>query len=740
MKFKIKLVMSRITMTVLSVLILISACTSGSKTGANRQLPVYLDESKTIDERVEDIIPRLTLEEKVALCHAQSKFSSPGVQRLGIPELWMNDGPFGVRSEVLYNSWTKAETTNDSCTAFPALTVLASSWNMELASQYGQALSEEANYREKDVQLAPGVNIARTPLNGRNFEYMGEDPFLVSKIAVPYIKAIQDNGIAVCVKHFALNNQEYQRDTVNVEVSERALREIYLPAFKAAVTEAGAWSVMGAYNKFRGQYCCHNNYLINDILKGEWKFDGAVISDWSGTKNAYEAAMNGLDIEMGTLKPYNEYYMADSLLYFVRNGKVPMEKLDDKVRRVLKLNLRTAMNRNRPWGSFNTKEHTDLARHIAEQGIVLLKNRDNILPVDTKKCRKIAVIGENAVRTHASNGGAAALKPRYEITPLAGIESRFGKEVEVSFARGYSAYTPMIDGRIASPAYDNIQLAVEAVKLARESDLVIFVGGLNHNWRQDSEGYDRESYSLPYGQPELIRRILEVNSNVVLVLVSGNAVDLRFAEDVPSIVQAWYCGSESGHAIASVLSGDVNPSGKLPISFPATLEDCGAHAFGPETYPGVNETVTYSEDIYVGYRWFDSKNITPMYAFGHGLSYTSYEYSDAGTDSFVYSPGDKVKVSFSVKNTGTRDGDEISQVYVSQINPSSERPVKELKGFARTSLKSGESKVVEVELPVDDWAFWDEQLGGWNLEKGRYDISIAAASDDIKYVVSVEIK
>ena len=450
--------------------------------------------------------------------------------------------------------------------------------------------------------------------------------------------------------------------------------------------------------------------------------------------------MNGLDIEMGTLKPYNEYYMADSLLYFVRNGKVPMEKLDDKVRRVLKLNLRTAMNRNRPWGSFNTKEHTDLARHIAEQGIVLLKNRDNILPVDTKKCRKIAVIGENAVRTHASNGGAAALKPRYEITPLAGIESRFGKEVEVSFARGYSAYTPMIDGRIASPAYDNMQLAVEAVKLARESDLVIFVGGLNHNWRQDSEGYDRESYNLPYGQPELIRRILEVNSNVVLVLVSGNAVDLRFAEDVPSIVQAWYCGSESGHAIASVLSGDVNPSGKLPISFPATLEDCGAHAFGPEAYPGVNETVTYSEDIYVGYRWFDSKNITPMYAFGHGLSYTSYEYSDAGTDSFVYSPGDKVKVSFSVKNTGTRDGDEISQVYVSQINPSSERPVKELKGFARTSLKSGESKVVEVELPVDDWAFWDEQLGGWSLEKGRYDISIAAASDDIKYVVSVEIK
>ena len=700
-----------------------------------------MDESAPIDDRVEDILARLKLEEKVALCHAQSKFSSPGVQRLGVPELWMNDGPFGVRSEVLYNSWTKADTNNDSCTAFPALTVLASSWDTQLAAKYGQALSEEANYREKDVQLAPGINIFRTPLNGRNFEYMGEDPFLVSQMAVPYIRAIQDNGVAVCVKHFALNNQEYLRDTINVEVSDRALREIYLPAFRAAVQEGGAWSVMGSYNRFRGQHCTHHEYLINDILKGEWGFDGALISDWNAAKNAYEAAMNGLDLEMGTLKPYNEYYMADSLLFLVKNGKVPESVVDDKAKRILKLNLRTAMNRNRPWGSFNSREHTDLARRIAEQGIVLLKNEGSLLPIDTDKYGKIAVIGENAVRKHASNGGAAALKPRYEITPLEGIEARFGKEAQVTYAMGYSAYNYSLeDGSVIPSGYDNEKLADEAVKLASESDLVIFVGGLNHNWYQDSEGYDRQSYGLPYGQPELIGRIREVNENVVLVLVSGTATDLRFAEKVPAIVQAWYCGSESGNAIASVLAGDVNPSGKLPISFYAKLEDCGAHAFGPETYPGVDRNVNYTEGIYVGYRWLETKHIKPLYAFGHGLSYTEFEYGEPSVSKSVCGRDDTVKISFDLTNTGGKDGAEVSQVYVSQSAPSVDRPVKELKGFAKTFLEAGETSRVEISLPVAEWAFWDEASGGWKLEAGEYVISVGAASDDIKHTVNVNVK
>lgn len=725
---------------IISVLVTASIAIAGWASAEGKDLPDYLDESKNIEERVEDILSRLTLEEKVAMCHAQSKFSSPGVQRLGVPELWMNDGPFGVRSEVLYNSWTKADTNNDSCTAFPALTVLASSWNPQLAALYGEALSEEANYREKDVQLAPGVNIARTPLNGRNFEYMGEDPFLVSRMAVPYIKSIQDNGIAVCVKHFALNNQEYLRDTINVEVSERALREIYLPAFEAAVKEGGAWSVMGAYNKLRGQYCCHNEHLIKDILKGEWGYDGAVISDWSGTKNAREAAMNGLDLEMGTMKPYNEYYMADSLIYLIRSGEVPESILDDKVRRLLRLNLRTAMNSNRPWGSFNSKEHCDLARHISEQGIVLLRNDRHLLPIDTRKIRKIAVIGENASRKHASNGGAAALKPRYEITPVEGIRARFGKDAEVAFAMGYSSYTPMPDGSVTPPVFDNAVLADEAVKLAAESDVVIFVGGLNHNWHQDSEGYDRESYELPYGQPELIARIREVNKNVILVLVSGNPVDLRFADNIPAVLQAWYGGSEGGNALAAVLAGDVNPSGKLPVSFPVRLEDCGAHSFGAEGYPGVNRTVKYNEDILVGYRWLDAKKIKPAFAFGHGLSYTSYKYGRPVTDKKTYAPGDTVRVSFELSNTGDRDGDEISQVYVSQVNPTVQKAVKELKGFARTSLKTGETKTVEIELPVDGWTRWDEVSSKWVLDKGKYDIGVAAASDDVKHIVSVEVK
>lgn len=464
----------------------LTACNS-KNTKASEE--IYLDESQAIDVRVDDILMRLTLEEKIALCHAQSKFSVPGVPRLGIPELWMNDGPFGIRGEVHYNSWVNADNTNDSCIAFPALTALAASWDVELAAEYGRALGEKARYRKKDVLLAPGLNVSRTPLNGRNFEYMGEDPFLISRLAVPYIREIQKNGVAVCAKHFALNNQEYERFTTNVEASDRALREIYLPAFEAAVKEAGAWSVMGAYNKFRGQYCCHNDLLLNDILKGEWNFDGVVVSDWGGVTDTYEAAMNGTDIEMGTLnKPYNEYFMADPMLKMVTEGEVPEDKIDDKVRRILKLNLRTAMNRNRPWGSFNSEEHAEAGREIAEAGIVLLRNRDNLLPIDTDRFHKVAIIGENATRVHSNGGGAAKVKPKYEVTPLEGIRKRFSDKMEISYAMGYCSDTPM-EGYVIPPKYDNKTLNEEAVRLAAENDLVIFVGGFNHNRYQDSEGF-----------------------------------------------------------------------------------------------------------------------------------------------------------------------------------------------------------------------------------------------------------
>ena len=707
--------------------------------GPKTNTAVYLDDSKPLEQRVEDALRRLTLEEKVALCHAQSKFSSPGVPRLGIPELWMNDGPFGVRAEILYNSWEVAGNNNDSCTAFPALTALASAWDPSLAARYGKALGEEARYRKKDVQLAPGVNICRTPLNGRNFEYMGEDPYLVARLAVPYIQEIQKNGVAVCVKHYAVNNQEQWRDSVDVEVSDRALREIYLPAFKAAVQEGGVWSQMGSYNLFRGEHCCHNDLLLNKILKEEWGFDGAVVSDWGGIHDTRQAALNGADIEMGTNKPYDEYYMADAMAELFRSGEVPMEVLDDKVRRVLRLNMRTAMNRNRPWGSFNSPEHTALAREVAEQGIVLLKNEGNLLPLNTEKFRSVAVIGENATRVHAGGGGAAKVKARYEITPLEGIRTRFGDKVKVNHAMGYCSYTPLADRVIPEP-YDNAELKKEAVAVAAASDVVLFIGGLNHNRYQDSEAFDRASYELPYGQEELLEAILDVNENVVLVLVSGTAVDLSFAGGIPAIVQGWYGGSEAGNALAAVLAGDVNPSGKLPFSFPAQLEDCGAHAFGPEAYPGIDLKEVYKDDILVGYRWYDTKGIEPLYAFGHGLSYTSFAYGKPKTDKSFYAKDGTVKLSFDVTNTGPVDGAEISQVYVSQSKASVMRPVKELKGFAKIFLRAGETRRVEIELPVSEWAFWDEAGAGWVVEPGEFVLHVGAASDDIRHSVSVDVK
>ncbi|HIW66470.1 MAG TPA: glycoside hydrolase family 3 C-terminal domain-containing protein [Candidatus Alistipes intestinipullorum] len=703
------------------------------------ELPIYLDDSQAIEARIDDALQRLTLEEKVALCHAQSKFSSPGVPRLGIPELWMNDGPFGVRGEVLYNSWENADTNNDFCTAFPALTVLAATWDPTLAARYGNALGEEARYRRKDVLLAPGLNICRTPLNGRTFEYWGEDPFLTATLAVPYIRGIQKNGVAACVKHFAVNNQEQWRDSVEVEVSDRALREIYFPAFKAAVQDGGAWALMGAYNLLRGEHCCHNDFLLNKVLKEEWGFDGAVISDWGGVHDTKEAAMNGTDIEMGTLKPYEEYYMADSMLALFRRNEVPVARLDDKVRRILRLNMRTAMNRTRPYGSLNSKEHVAVAREVAEQGIVLLKNDAGLLPIDLPKVRSIAVIGENAVRRHAGGGGAAKVKALYEVTPLEGIRARFGDTVRIDYAMGYCSDTPLED-RVVPPQYDNAKLRKEAIALAAVSDVVLFIGGLNHNRYQDSEAFDRESYQLPYGQEQLIEDIFAVNKNVVLVLVSGSPVDLCFAQKLPAIVEGWYCGSESGNALAAVLAGDVNPSGKLPFSFPRKLEDCGAHAFDAKTYPGENLKTTYTEDILVGYRWYDTKGIAPLYAFGYGLSYTKFEYGAPEIDRKTYSKDGIVHLGFDLTNVGDLAGAEVSQVYVSQPGASVMRPAKELKGFAKTYLKKGETKRVEIDLPVKEWAFWDTRTSSWVVEPGEFLIHVGASSDDIKFSVSVNVE
>jgi len=711
----------------------------------NAQKPVYLDANQSIEKRIENALSLMTLEEKVAMCHAQSKFSSPGVPRLGIPEIWMTDGPHGIREEVFWDQWDGAKWTNDSCTAFPALTCLAASFNPEISSLYGKSIGEEARYRNKGVLLGPGVNIYRTPLNGRNFEYMGEDPYLSSRMVVPYVMAVQQNGVAACVKHFALNNQEKDRMGINVEVSDRALYEIYLPAFKAAVQEAKAWSIMGAYNQFRGQHCCHNDLLLNKILKNDWQFDGAVISDWGGVHNTEQSVYNGLDLEMGTstdglttdgTSPYSEYYLANPYLQGLKSGKYSEKELNQKVTRLLRLIFRTTMAANRPYGKYVSPEHSEAARKIAEQGIVLLKNDKQTLPIPVGKYQRIAVIGDNAVRSLVVGGGSSSLKVAYEVSPLEGLKAKYGAET-ISFSKGYSAD---LDYRKPESKTIADSLLAAAVETARTADAVIFIGGLNKNWFQDSEGDDRQTMALPYNQDKVISALTAMNKNLTVILCSGNAVEMPWLSQVPALVQAWYLGSEAGNAIANIVSGEINPSGKLPFSFPKKLTDNAAHSFGQVSYPGDGKKQEYKEDILVGYRWFDTKKIAPQFAFGYGLSYTTFEYGKIAADKKEYTAADVVKVSFTIKNTGKTDGAEIAQVYVSQPKASVLRPAKELKAFKKVNLKAGETQTVELELNVKDFAFYNDKTQTWDVEPGEFILCNAASSANVKSKVSVIVK
>lgn len=717
------------------------------------QTPVYMDDAQPIEARVKDALSRMTLEEKVALCHAQSKFSSAGVPRLGIPELWMSDGPHGVRAEINWNDWGYANWTNDSITAFPALTCLAATWNPDMSAKYGKAIGEEARYREKDVLLGPGVNIYRTPMNGRNFEYMGEDPYLASVMCVPYIQELQKNGVAACVKHYALNNQELWRGHIDVNLSDRALYEIYLPAFKAAVEEGGAWSIMGAYNKIRGQHACHNDFALNKILKGDWKFDGCVITDWGGAHDTYEAAVNGLDIEMGSYTngltsesvfTYNDYYLANPYLQMLKDGKVPMSTIDDKASRILRLIFRTAMNRQKPYGSVATEEHYAAAREIGNEGIVLLKNAPVIkkgaplLPIDAAKYQNILVVGDNAVRLLNQGGGSSELKVKDMVSPLDGLRAVYGDKV--AYAKGYAAGRPMYGRADEIPQNVVDSLRAEAVEMAKKADLVVLVGGLNKNHFQDCEGGDRLEYGLPFGQDELIEALLGVNKNLVLVLLSGNAVEMPWVSRVPAIVQGWYLGSMGGKSLADILSGAVNPSGKLPFSFPAKLTDCGAHAFDELSYPGDSIKQEYKEDILVGYRWHDTKKIPALFPFGHGLSYTTFTYGKPVASAKAMAADGTLTVTVAVKNTGSIAGKEIVQLYVGDDKCSVLRPVKELKHFAKVGLAPGEEKSVTFTLTPDDLKFYDEASAAWKYEPGKFKAYVCASSADVRGVVSFEMQ
>ena len=741
---------SYLTMKHLTKIFLILTLAIGASE-AKSQTAVYQDVTKPVEERIEDALKRMTLEEKVSICHAHGKFYSGGVPRLGIPGLWMSDGPHGVRAEMDWNTWRDAGWSIDRCTAFPALTCLAATWNPSLAEKYGRAIGEEAAYRGKNVLLGPGVNICRTPLCGRNFEYMGEDPLLSSKMCVPYIQGLQSNGVAACVKHYALNNQEVGRWTINVECSERALREIYLPAFHAAVTEGGAWSLMGSYNKIRGTHASHNSYTLQTILKEEWGWDGAVVSDWDATHNAREAALNGLDIEMGTShRPdkriggnqfkWSDCYLGDDLLEAVRSGAVAESVVDEKARRVLRLIFRTAYSGNTRHGNMDYAAHSAIAHEIGSEGVVLLKNSkakgSPLLPLGDMKGKKILVVGDNAIRRLTEGGGSSELKVDHETSVLEALRTTFGAD-NITFAQGYlpgrTDYS--VEHKVDQSVIDSLRN--EAAEAASRADLVIFVGGLNKNKHQDCEDSDRTTYDLSFGQPELIEALAKANPRLVCILISGNAVAMPWADKVPAILFTSYLGSESGTVLCDILTGNVNPSGRLPFSIPMQLSDNGAHSFGESSYPGVDGKETYQEDILVGYRWLDTKHIRPRYAFGYGLSYTTFQY---GKMSVSQPAKDKVIVTVPVKNTGKTAGSEVVQLYIGEDHPSVIRPVKELKAFRKIHLQSGEEAVVTFELqPSTQFAFYDEASKSWRTNPGTYTLSIGSSSANIHQKQKVKL-
>ncbi len=719
--------------------VILSACAPKS------ELPVYLDPSEPLEARVQDALGRMTLEEKVAMTHAQSKFSSAGVPRLGIPELWHTDGPHGIRPEVLWDDWDQAGWTNDSCTAFPALVNLAATWDRELAALYGDCIGQEARYRKKDILLGPGINMGRTPLNGRTFEYMGEDPYLAGELVVPYVKGVQANGVAACVKHFAVNNQEMRRTATNSIVDDRTLYEIYLPAFRKAVQEGGAWAVMGSYNLYNGQFNCHNKHLLCDILKGEWGFDGVVVSDWGGCRDDDEAVTNGLDIEMGTWTnglrgaasdSYNNYHLARPYLERLRDGRATEEGLNDKVSRILRTVFRTSMSPEPHFGSFTSPEHFAAARKIAAEGIVLLKN-DGVLPLRVTPGARILVVGENAYKMMVVGGGSSNLKTKHEVIPLDALHEAFDGKADVVWERGYvgdttTVYNLVVTGQDLSESRTPEQLRADAVAASKEADVVLYIGGLNKSARQDNEGTDREDIVLPYGQDQLIEALADVASRLVVVNISGSPCAMPWASRVNAIVQGWYGGSESGHALVDVLTGAVNPSGKLPFTMPLALSD------GPlkteRQYPGIREEGKqwwqeyYDEGIFIGYRWYDTRKIPVQFAFGHGLSYTTFEVSGAS----VKRSGSGWVAEAVVKNTSEVPGAEVLQLYISDSEASVARPSKELKGFEKVYLKPGESRRVKFSIGPEALSFFDAETHAWVLEPGEFHALFGVSSADIR--------
>ena len=723
------------------------------------------------DKKINKIIAQMTLEEKVEMLHSKTNMSSEGVPRLGIQDIKYTDGPFGIREEN-GDGFRSLGWTLDSATYFPTGSALAATWSKEMAYKNGWAMGKEGRLRGKDIILGPAINIQRLPVGGRTYEYLSEDPVLSARLSVEYTKGSQDAGTAVCLKHYALNNQETDRGSVDVIADERTMREIYLKPFEAAIKEGGAMCVMPAYNKVNGFYCSENAHLNNEILRDEWGFKGMTVSDWGGTHSTMGAALGGLCVQMT-----GDNYFGQALIDSVRNGALDEAVVDAKVREILR--LRFAIDPV-PEDVANTimtsqPETQKIAYEIAQKSIVLLKNEAGNLPI-SKDVKKIAVIGQNAVLTTAAGGIGAGVKTLYEISPLEGIQARAEKAgVEVVYAPGYKNYqmrmgwgrpsagpvNPLVANSIDEPA--DPALLADAVALAKDADMVIFFGGTNKSI--ETEGSDRKNIDLPCGQNEVIKALYEANPNVATVLISGGPTDLRYLEPYsPAIVQGWWNGLEGGTALAEVLFGDIAPSGKLPFTFPLKLEDSPAYATG--SFPGegsgedlftlmyrldatgytreqIQEYIAslpdpvseYREGILVGYRWYDTKDVPVMYAFGHGLSYVEFEYGALTCKQ----KKDKIQVSFDLKNLGDMEADEVAQLYVKRLDSKVERAEKELEAFERVALKAGETKNVTLEFPLSELAHWDNETNGWVLEPGKIEILVGSASNDIRQSIQTEI-
>jgi beta-glucosidase len=690
---------------------------------------------------IDSIIKLMTLDEKIAMLHGDGTFVSKGIERLGIPELNYTDGPNGIREDLERTTWKPLKLTTDSATFFPTGTALAATWNRKLAVEYGKAIGMEARARKKDVLLGPGVNIIRTPLCGRNFEYFTEDPFLNGEIAAGYVNGVQSENVAACVKHFALNNQETERGKISVNVSERALREIYLPVYKSCIDEAGAYSMMGAYNKFRGTYLCENDYLINKVLKQEFGFKGIVVSDWNATHSTTESALAGLDVEMGTkASDYNQYYMAYPLRDSVLSNVVPVEIIDDKVRRILRVIYNCKMlEPDRKSGALVTPEIISAAYNVAAEAIVLLKNDKNILPLKSHEIKSIAVIGQNAKQIQSFGGATAGVKAKYEITPYEALISKYGNNLEIGFAQGYIPKFVEEENKWMKYPDNNADttLIAEAVELAKTSDIaIIFVG----NTRDvETETRDRKDIRLPFGQDALIKAVTSANPKTIVVVVAGAACDLNATnENANAILYSWFNGSEAGNAITDVIFGKVNPSGKLPFTIPVKLEDIGVHTLG--AYPGENLEVEYKEDILVGYRWFDTKNIESLFPFGYGLSYSTFKYKSLTLNKKTYSRNDELIISVKIENIGQVTGKEVVQCYTKSLKSSVLRADKELKAFDKVEVLPGETKTVTFKINVSELAYFSETDNSWVIEPGDYKVCIGSSSRQINLESIFKVK